>query len=110
MIIKIPLEPYPNQTFTCTVPSNNKNIDLRFKLWYSYVSNTWYMSIFDNSDGRELITNTPLIYSNGQYLDLYFQYKYKNLGSCAIIPIEKTDSCRPDNTNLGKTYYLIWNG
>ena len=44
---RIPLTNSPNQTFTCIVPVNNRNVNLRFRLWYNYAAKYWLFSLYD---------------------------------------------------------------
>ena len=98
MLFKIPMTNYPNQSFKCTLPVDQKNITFAFNLWYNQYGNYWNLTATDYNTGEVYFSNLPLL----------GQLRYKGIGSCAVIPTAKTKKSAPDADNLGKAFFVIW--
>lgn len=107
-MVKVPLTNSPNQSFLCNVPIGNTNKLLKFKMWFNYEANYWLMSIYDVRKEVEIISNFPLIFSKGAYMNLFHQISYKNLGPCAILPLDGRAGDAPDEKNIGDSYIFVW--
>ena len=107
-MVKIPLTNSPNQTFYCVVPVNNKNINLRFNLWYNIQAGYWLLTLSDYKTGKEYFSNLPLLFSYGKHFNILSQLGYKNIGMCFMLPKEEDVKSAPDDKNLGKAYVMIW--
>lgn len=108
MLFKIPMTNYPNQSFKCTLPVDQKNITFIFNLWYNQYGNYWNLTATNYNTGEVYFSNLPLLYSEGKYVDILGQLRYKGIGSCAVIPTAKTKKSAPDADNLGKAFFVIW--
>ncbi len=100
----IPLTTDPNQTFSSTIPIDNKKITLYFFLRYNTEAKYWIMDVSD-SKRNKILDSMPLI-CGGNLLE---QYSYLNIGSAYIVKVDKTLlSDRPDEYNLGTDFVLVW--
>ena len=105
---RIPLTNSPNQAFTCIVPVNDKNVNLRFRLWYNYTAKYWLFSLDDVKTEKEIITNLPLLVSAGRFSNILAQLDYMRIGSMIVVPLEPDLLESPDDENLGSYYALVW--
>lgn len=106
MVTVIPLTTDPDQTFTVTVPLNNKNIDLMFRLRYNTEAKYWCLSITDASE--MLIDSMPLLTGNYPASNLLEQYDYFGIGMAMILKNGNLSTENPDDTNLGTDFVLVW--
>ena len=105
---KIPLTNSPNQTFTCIVPVNDKNVNLRFKLWYNYSAKYWLFSLEDVKTEKEIISNLPLLVSGGQFSNILAQLDYMKIGIMIVVPLVPDLLENPNDENVGSSYALVW--
>jgi hypothetical protein len=103
----IPLTIDPDQFFTCTVPVDSKNISLFFRFRYNTVAEYWVATIAD-STGVILIDSMPILESNYPAANLLEQYKHLGIGSAYVVKKGKVNTDRPDDTNLGSDFVLVW--
>lgn len=100
----VPLTTSPNQTFTCTIPVDNKSINFKFFLRYNTQAEYWIMELYDTKNNA-IIVSVPLICG----LNLLGQYSYLRIGSAYIYKVDSTlASDKPDDTNLGTAFLLCW--
>lgn len=100
----VPLTPSPNQSFTCTIPIDGKSISFKFILRYNTQAQYWIMELYDIKNNT-IIVSIPLICG----LNLLEQYSYLRIGSAYIYKTDTTlISDKPDDTNLGTTFILVW--
>lgn len=99
---EIPLSNDPDQNFQCTIPVDYKNLTLYFRIRYNTEAEYWVMSLYD-SNGNILIDTIPLLQGN-----VLSQYKYLGIGSAYIVNASNVPTDRPDDTNLGTEFKLIW--
>ena len=104
----IPLTTNANQSFTCTLPVDGKNITLAFTFVYNTPGGYWYMSVTDAKTQTMLLDAVPLVTGEYPAADLLEQYEYLGIGSAAIIPTSALATGIPDDTNLGTDYVLVW--
>lgn len=105
---RVPLTNLPNQTFISTIPVDGKNITFQFNLWYNYQAKYWLLTLKDWNTEEEYFSNIPLLASRGNFSDLFFQLKYKNIGACFILPRSEDELSAPGKDNIGKDYWMIW--
>ena len=105
---RIPLTNSPNQTFTCIVPVNDKNVNLRFRLWYNYAAKYWLFSLYDVKTEKEIISNLPLLVSTGKFSHILVPLDYMKIGIMVVAPLEPDLLESPDDENLGSNYALVW--
>lgn len=105
---KIPLTNSPNQTFTCIVPVNGKNVNLRFDLWYNGQGNYWSISIYDVKTEKPMISNLPMLVSAGVFSNILYQLDYMKIGIAIVVPLVPDDLSNPNDENLGSSYALVW--
>lgn len=103
----IPLTPM-NQSFTCTVPVDSKNITLGFTFTYNEPGGYWFMAVKDAKTNTMLLDAVPLVTGEFPAADLLGQYTYLGIGSAAIVPTSSLATGIPDDTNLGSDYVLVW--
>lgn len=103
----IPLTTLPDQTFTITLPINNKNVELSFRIRYNTEAGYWTMGIIDTATSTQIIDSVPLLMGQYPAANMISQLEYLGIGGMAIVPngTPKTDS--PDDTNLGSDFLLI---
>lgn len=105
---KIPLSNYPNQSFTCNIPINGENVNLKFSLWYNYQAKYWLMSLSDVKTETTLFYNLPLLSSKGKFRDLFCQLGYLHIGMSIMLPVVEDQSSMANDKNLGTSYVMIW--
>ncbi|MGG3884358.1 phage baseplate plug family protein [Brevibacillus panacihumi] len=103
----LPITPGMNQTFTCTLPVDNKNITLNFSLTYNTPGGYWFMSLTDHETGELLIDSLPLLPGEYPSANILRQYAYLGIGSAVIFSING-DNSAPTFDSLGKDHLLIW--
>lgn len=103
----IPLIPNTNQTLTCTLPIDGKNIALKFSFTYNTVGKYWFMSVGDAARGM-LLDSVPLVVGQYPAADLLEQYRYLGIGSAVIVPTSSIATGIPEESNLGTDYVLVW--
>lgn len=108
MAYKIPLSNYPNQTFYTTIPVNEGNIDFTVTLNYNSVAEYWTMTLVNTTTQEVLFSGLPLLTSYMRFANILAQLGYKLIGSAYVFPLQWTEAARPDDTNLGKDYVLLW--
>lgn len=100
----IPITNRPNNTFSCKIPIDSKNITLTFTTHFNEVAGYWSVSI-TNSDGRELIHNLPILPSQ----NILSQLAYMGIGSAYIVKGDDlTGEEWPGEESLGTRWYLVW--
>ncbi|NOU95587.1 hypothetical protein GC093_20475 [Paenibacillus sp. LMG 31456] len=104
----IPLASGANQSFSCTLPVDAKNITLAFTFTWNGIGEYWFMSIADVKTKELLLDAVPLVTGLFPAADLLGQYTYLGIGSAAIVPISSLTSGIPEGTNLGSDYVLVW--
>jgi hypothetical protein len=104
----VPLVPNANQSFTCTLPIDSKNLTLAFTFTYNSVGNYWFMSIVDVKTNVMLLDAVPLITGEYPAADILGQYSYLGIGSALIVPTSSLGNDIPHDTNLGTDYVLVW--
>lgn len=107
-MIKIPVSNYPNQSFVCTVPVNEQNINFRFRLWYNEQAQYWMLSIDDVKTEKNLISNIPVIASNYRFCNILYQMDYLKIGVCFVVPTNNDKKSMPNDKDLGIGYFLVW--
>lgn len=100
----IPTDSSPNQTFTSTIPINDKNVKLLFFIRYNTEQNVWIMSLKDE-ENNPIIDSIPLIGG----INILEQYSYLNIGSAYIVKLDgNLNRDRPNDTDLGVNFILVW--
>lgn len=103
----IPLTSDPDQSFACTIPVNGENLKLGFRVKYNTVGDYWALSIYDKSK-KCLINSLPLVYSEYPAANLLDAYDYLKIGSACLVKVGNSTTDRPDDTNLGTDFLLVW--
>jgi hypothetical protein len=104
----IPLTPNANQSFTCTLPIDSMNITLAFTFTYNGIAGYWFMSVSSVKTNELLLDGTPLVTGEFPAADLLGQFEYLGIGSATIVPTNSLAKDRPDDTNFGTEYVLVW--
>lgn len=100
----VPLTISPNQTFTSTIPIEDKMIKLFFFLRYNTEQKCWEMDLQD-AEKNPLIHSIPLICG----LNILEQYSYLSIGSAYVVKVDTNIlGDRPNEFNLGKEFLLVW--
>lgn len=99
----IPITSKPNNTFSCKVPIEGKNLGLVFKTSFNEIAQYWTVSL-STTEGKELLSNVPLIPSE----NILEQYAFLGIGSAYILPIEIVSDEYPNQANLGDVWKLVW--
>ena len=107
-MVRIPLKPYPNQTFQCRVPINGINKNFEFFLWYNEQAGYWLMSLTDVEKEELIFDNIPLLSSGIYFHDILHQLEYKRIGMCFIVPVSDVQGSMPNDKDLGIGYLMIW--
>ena len=100
----VPLTNSPNQTFTSTIPVNDKKLKLRFFLKYNTEQNCWVMNLKDEKN-NPLISAVPLVCG----LNILDQQSYMGIGSCYVVKLNPNiQRDRPNEFDLGTNFVLVW--
>ena len=105
---KLPLLPYPNQTFSFTMPVNSQNERFIGELHYNAQGKYWNFSLFYASGKTPIIVNLPLLASMYKFSNLFCQLDYLRIGSLYIGMKNETPNSAPDDTDLGTNYIVVW--
>lgn len=100
----VPVTNSPNQTFTSTIPVNDKKLKLRFFIRYNTEQKCWMMNL-SNEEGNVLVSSIPLVCG----LNSLEQQSYMNIGSAYVVKLD--DNIRRDRPNefdLGINFILVW--
>ncbi|NRS20585.1 hypothetical protein HP398_29640 [Brevibacillus sp. HB1.4B] len=103
----LPIIPGMNQTFTCTLPVDNRNITLDFSLTYNALGGYWFMSITDHLTGTLLIDSLPILLGKYPAANLLEQFSYLGIGSATLISTSGNDDM-PTFDSLGKNHLVVW--
>lgn len=99
----IPIQPIPNQTFSCKIPVDTQNITLIFKAMYNELANYWVVDISDNT-GKNLIAGLPIVPAQ----NILEQFSYLKIGSAYIVPRQQLKEQWPSYSTLNSDWYLVW--
>ena len=105
---RIPISSLPNQTFSCVIPVNGDNINIRFFLWYNSIAEYWSMSARKANEDVDLFTNIPLVSSEYGFWNNLVQLNYMGIGNMYVTLARYDQKSMPDDTNLGTSYILLW--
>lgn len=104
----LPLVTGANQSFTCTLPIDGKNITLTFTITYNGIGGYWFMTITDPKTKETILDGVPLLPGEYPAADILGQYSYLGIGSAVVLPTSSIASDTPDDTNLGSDFVLVW--
>ena len=102
MISIVPMQAIPNHSFSCVIPLNNGNIELRFTMQYNDVAGFWFVDI--GKDNQTIISGYPLIPAQ----DLLEQFQYMGIGHAYLIPRSELSRQFPDYETLSTEWYVVW--
>ena len=102
MISIVPMQAIPNHSFSCVIPLNNGNIELRFTMQYNDVAGFWFVDI--GKDNQTIISGYPLIPAQ----DLLEQFQYMGIGHAYLIPRSELSKQFPDYETLSTEWYVVW--
>jgi hypothetical protein len=105
---QIPLTPDPNQTFSCTLLIDGKNIPIDFQLHWNAQANYWVMTLINSASSTYYVDSIPLIAGVQPTINILQPYSYLKIGSCYIINISGIASDCPTDENLGIDYIMLW--
>lgn len=105
---KIPLTNSPNQNFGVTVPVNGKNMDFNITLNYNEQAQYWAMTVTDALTNEIYFSQLPMLFSFVEYANIITQLSYKLIGSIYITAITETELSRPNDSDIGTYYILVW--
>jgi hypothetical protein len=104
----VPLNSAPNQLFNITIPLANKNLRLSLNVRYNSEAEYWTLTITNSETGIILIDSLPLVTGEYPSADLLQQFGYLNLGSMGVVKTKDILTDRPDDSNLGTDFLLLW--
>ena len=105
---QIPLTPDPNQTFSCTLLIDGKNIPIDFQLHWNAQANYWVMTLINSASRTYYVDSIPLIAGIQPTINILQPYSYLKIGSCYIVNISGIASDYPTDDNLGTDYIMLW--
>ena len=103
----IPLTCAPNQTMTVTLSVNGAPLTLNLRLCYNTPAGFWAMDIADESNDP-LVSSVPLLTGIWPGANILAPYNYMRIGSAFLVNQNGALSDRPDDTNLGSDFVMIW--
>ena len=98
----VPMQAIPNHSFSCVIPLNNGNIELRFTMQYNEVAGFWFVDI--GKDNQTILSGYPLISAQ----DLLEQFQYMEIGHAYLIPRSELTQQFPDYETLSTEWYVVW--
>lgn len=98
----IPITSAPNQTFSCKIPVDNKNLVLHFKTRYNEVAGYWLITLSTND--AVLLRNLPVLSAE----NILEQFAYMEIGSAYITKSEAVTEPWPTSDTLGTVWSLVW--
>jgi len=105
---QISLTPDPNQTFSCTLLVDGKNIPINFQLRWNAQANYWVMTLINSANGTYYVDSIPLIAGVQPTINILQPYSYLKIGSCYIVNISGINNDYPTSENLGIDYIMLW--
>lgn len=102
----LPIVPGMNQSFTCTLPVDDRNITLDFSITFNTPGQYWFMSIKDHETGDLLVDALPLLQADYPAANLLRQYSYLGIGSATIVSV--SGKKEPTFESLGNDHLVIW--
>ena len=104
----LPVNSNPNQTFECTLPVDGSNRRFKFFFEWNPIGRYWQFDLFDlNNNDEQLLNKQPVYSIDYPYNNIISTYTYKEIGSLYVVAT-LPNSDRPDFTNLGSDYVLVW--
>lgn len=100
----IPMQAVPNRSFSCVIPLDDGNIELRFTMRYNEVAGFWFIDI--GKDNKTILSGYPLIPAQ----DILEQFQYMGIGHAYIVPRAQISSQFPDIETLSTDWYVVWEG
>ena len=104
----VPLTSDPNQTFQIALTVDGRKLTLKIHLRYNEMAGYWVMSIANPSTGILYIDSLPLVSGDYPAHNLLGQYAYLGIGSAYLYNAGNVAADRPDDTNLGTDWLLLW--
>lgn len=104
----IPLTPDPDQTFSCTIPVDSKNVSLFFRFRHNTIAGYWVATITNATTGNTLIDSLPVLTGEYPAADLLVQYQHLSVGSAFLVNRSNDAIDTPSDANLGSDYVLAW--
>lgn len=108
----LPLTEDPCQVFTLDLSLDSVSLHARVEIRYLFASNCWVLSIWDNSSGKLLINQIPLICSYGEINDLFQPFRHlregQGIGSLFVIRgVDEPSTPDPAEGNLTE-FRILW--
>ena len=103
----VPLDTSPNQNFQIALSVDGATLTLQLTIRYNEMASLWMMTIRDSS-GNLLLDSVPMVTGDFPAGNLLQQHGYLKIGSAYIINVSGGTSDRPDATNLGTSFLLLW--
>lgn len=104
----VPLTSDPNQTLEISVTVDEEILNLSLFVRYNEIAEYWTMKVSDQATGVVLVDSVPFLMGEDGAANILGQYEYLGIGSAYIVPITQVDMDRPDGTNLGTEFVLLW--
>ena len=108
----LPLTEDARQVFTMDVTVDGIALHAKAEIRYLPASDSWVLSLWDNSSGELLVNMIPLVCSYGEVNDLFLPFRYlrggKGLGSLFVIRgVDEPSIPDPAEGNLTE-FKVIW--
>lgn len=98
----VPMQAIPNHSFSCKIPLDAGNVDLRFTMQYNEIAGFWFIDIA--KDSQTILAGYPLIPAQ----DILEQFQYMGIGHAFILPKSDVSSQFPDLETLTSEWYVVW--
>ena len=102
MYCYVPMQPIPNHQFSCSVPIDNLNLLLRFRMMYNELAGYWVVDI--SKGDTPVLSGLPVIPAQ----DILEQFKYLGIGSAYIVPKSEVQEQWPSANTLSSDWYVLW--
>ena len=100
---RVALSSLPNQTYSVTIPGENRNITFIVTQSWNAQANYWVMGIYDKTVAP-IVLGIPMLCGH----DLLGQYAYLDIGSLYVENIGDPSIEEPDSENIGQNFELRW--
>ncbi len=103
----VPITNAPNQAIRVTLAINGKSLTLSLRLYYNVSLQCWLMDIADQF-GSPIVSSVPLLTGVWPAANILVPYDHLKIGSAFVINQSGSQQDRPNDSNLGNDFLLLW--
>ncbi len=103
----VPLTNAPNQSVRVALAVNGATLTLDLQIYFNSVGGFWAVDIADQF-GKSLVRSVPLLTGAWPAANILAPFDHMRIGSVFVINQVGSASDRPDASNLGEGFLLVW--